>query len=119
MSLDMPPAPSGKDATGALTSGVPLAVAVPVVAVFGASAIGWNGVYLAEVARQAPTGLAGAATAGTLMFTYLGNVSGPLLFGSIAQAFGFGAAYAALALPLAVTGWMLLRARGMEHAERV
>jgi predicted MFS family arabinose efflux permease len=109
----------GTVATGALTPAVPLALATAVLMVFGASAIGWNGVYLAEVARQAPPGLAGAATGGTLMFTYLGNVSGPLLFGSIAQAFGFGAAYAALALPLAVTGWMLLRARGMEHAAPV
>jgi MFS family permease len=106
-------------ATGALESASPLAAMGPVLLLFGASAIGWNGVYLAEVARQAPPGLAGAATGGTLMFTYLGNVSGPLLFGSIAQAFGFGAAYAALALPLAVTGWMLLRARGMEPAARV
>jgi MFS family permease len=40
---------------------------------FGASAIGWNGVYLAEVARQAPEGKASVATGGTLTFTFLGG----------------------------------------------
>ncbi|WP_293188997.1 MFS transporter [Ottowia sp.] len=35
-----------------------------VVALLGASAIGWNGVYLAAVARQAPPGQAGVATGG-------------------------------------------------------
>lgn len=100
-------------ATGALESSSPLAAMGPVLLLFGASAIGWNGVYLAEVARQVSPALAGAATGGTLMFTYLGNVAGPLLFGSIAQGAGFGAAYAVLALPLMVAGWMLLRSRGM------
>ena len=33
---------------------------------FGACVTGWNGVYLAEVARQAPPGAAGKATSGTL-----------------------------------------------------
>ncbi len=34
--------------------------------VFDATAIGWNGVYLAEVARLAPAGMAGVLTGGTL-----------------------------------------------------
>src|SRR5690606_27489284 len=36
-----------------------------ILSVFGGCAIGWNGVYLAEVARQAPPGQAGIATGGT------------------------------------------------------
>ena len=58
---------------------------------FGASAIGWNGVYLAEVARQAPEGKASVATGGTLTFTFLGVVIGPPLFGT------YGAGFWALA----------------------
>jgi predicted MFS family arabinose efflux permease len=96
-------------ATGALESSSPLAAMGPVLLLFGASAIGWNGVYLAEVARQASPALAGTATGGTLVFNYLGNVLGPLLFGTIAHAAGFAAAYAVLALPLGVLAWMLLR----------
>ena len=65
---------------------------------FGASAIGWNGVYLAEVAKQAPEGKASAATGGTLTFTFLGVVIGPPLFGALSTLFGtYGAGFWALA----------------------
>ena len=47
---------------------------------FGASAIGWNGVYLAEVARIAPPGQAGTATGASLAMTYSGVVFLPSLF---------------------------------------
>lgn len=48
--------------------------------VFGASAIGWNGVYLAEVARISAPGRAGAATGASLAMTYSGVVVLPTLF---------------------------------------
>ncbi len=48
--------------------------------VFGASAIGWNGVYLAEVAHIAPPGQAGSATGASLAMTYSGVVFLPSLF---------------------------------------
>jgi sugar phosphate permease len=69
---------------------------------FGASAIGWNGVYLALVARIAPSGQAASATAGCLFFTYMGVVAGPPLFGTLARRTGydFGLSYAMLAAPL-------------------
>jgi MFS family permease len=74
--------------------------------VFGASASGWNGVYLAEVARQAPPGSAGMATSGTLACTFLGVILGAPLFGLIAaSSAGFSAAFgmqALLALGVAV-----------------
>lgn len=47
---------------------------------FGASAVGWNGVYLAEVAHIAPPGLAGSATGASLAMTYSGVVILPTLF---------------------------------------
>ncbi|HZP94199.1 MAG TPA: MFS transporter [Burkholderiales bacterium] len=47
---------------------------------FGASAVGWNGVYLAEVARIAPPGRAGAATGASLAMTYSGVMVLPSLF---------------------------------------
>jgi MFS family permease len=47
---------------------------------FGASAIGWNGVYLAEVAHIAPAGQAGSATGASLAMTYSGVVFLPSLF---------------------------------------
>jgi predicted MFS family arabinose efflux permease len=81
-------------------------------AVFGSSAIGWNGVYLAEVARQAPPGQAGIATGGTLSMTFMGVVIGPPLFGVIASTFGsYGLAYASLVLPAGLCAWLLIHNR--------
>jgi len=94
--------------TAALHAGVPMALTLALLAVFGASAAGWNGVYLAEVARRAPPGMAGAATGGTLSVTFLGVVIGPMLFGVIADAFGsYRSGFLALALPAALCAWRL------------
>jgi predicted MFS family arabinose efflux permease len=83
-----------------------------VLSVFGSSAVGWNGVYLAEVARQAPKGQASIATGGTLALTFLGVVVGPPIFGLIAGASGsYGIAYASLLAPSALCLWLLWRYR--------
>ena len=55
---------------------------------YGATAVGWNGVYLAEVARIAPPGRAGAATGASLAVTYLGVVVLPLVFWAVHAASG-------------------------------
>jgi MFS family permease len=80
-------------------------------AAFGATAVGWNGVFLAEVARLAPEGRASAATGGALFFTFLGVVITPPLFNLVlALAGSYAVAYAAFAAPaLAVGIWMLVR----------
>ena len=97
-------------ATALLQPALPGVVVLAVLVVFGASAIGWNGVYLAEVARQAPAGMAGVATGGTLAITFLGVVLGPPLFGAISGAFGsYQAGFAGLAVPLAAISVLLLR----------
>ena len=72
-------------ATAYFTPDVPTWIVLSILTVFGASAIGWNGVYLSEVARQAPEGLASMATGGTLAFTFFGVVVGPMLFGVISN----------------------------------
>ena len=86
-----------------------------IVALLGASAIGWNGVYLATVARQAPPGQAGVATGGTLLFTFMGVVCGSPAFGALASASGsYRVAFAALAAPamlaLALLAWRAVQA---------
>jgi len=55
-----------------------------VVALFGATAIGWNGVHLAELAREAPPGTAGAITGAAGFVTFAGVVMGPPLFALLA-----------------------------------
>ncbi|MDN4018326.1 MFS transporter [Zwartia panacis] len=80
----------------------------PVLVIFGSSAIGWNGVFLAEIARQAPKGQAGVATGGTLCITFLGVMVGPPLFGVLAGVLGsYGLSYGAMAV-LGVLILMLL-----------
>jgi predicted MFS family arabinose efflux permease len=99
-------------ATAMLHGDMPTLLVFAILLVFGASAIGWNGVYLAEVARRAPPGMAGVATGGTLAITFLGVVLGPPVFGAISAAFGsYRAGYAALAIPVFICGVILLRSR--------
>lgn len=79
-------------------------------AVFGASAIGWNGVYLAEVARRAPVGAVSSATAAALFVTFGGVLAGPPAFAFMLQSgMSYGAAFAAVAAPALLCGLVLLR----------
>ncbi len=72
---------------------------------FGASALGWNGVHLAQVARLAPPGKAALATGGSVFFFFFGVVAGPPLFGAIVGAgFGYPAAFLVIALPTLIIG---------------
>lgn len=84
------------------------ALVIVVLSLFGSSAVGWNGVYLAEVARQAPAGQASVATGGALAMTFLGVVVGPPLFGLIAESIGsYGLAYATLLVPAGICLFLL------------
>ena len=67
-------------AMGQVTPGWPLPAIVALCVVFGATAIGWNGVYVAEVARIAPAGNVALMTGASLAFTYFGVVVMPFLF---------------------------------------
>ena len=79
-------------------------------AVFGASAIGWNGVYLAEVARRAPVGAVSAATAAALFVTFGGVLAGPPVFAFMLQSgLSYGTAFVAVAAPALLCGLVLLR----------
>jgi MFS family permease len=61
---------------------------LPVAAAYGATAIGWNGVQLSELARRAPPGTAAAVTGASGFLTFGGVVVGPLLFAALAGATG-------------------------------
>jgi fucose permease len=86
----------------------PLPGLLAVVAVLGGTAIGWNGVYLAEAARVAPAGQAAMATGGCLFFTYVGVVCCPFLFGLLQRASGsYALCFAAAAVAYAVVAAVL------------
>jgi len=96
---------AGAAAAAMFSPGWPVSALMLAVGLFGAAAIGWNGVMLAQVARLASPGKAGLATGGTLFFTFFGVVAGPPLFGAIVGAgLGYPVAYLLLALPALAVG---------------
>ena len=53
---------------------------IVLLSIAGGTAIGWNGVYLSEVARRSPQAEVSEATAAVLVLTYMGVLTGPALF---------------------------------------
>ena len=94
----------------------PLAGVALASAALGLTAVGWNGVYLAEVSRAVPMDKVGLATGGVLMFTFVGVVLGPSTFGAIVATTGsYAAAFIAMdVLVLATVVALVIRpgARG-------
>lgn len=96
-------------AVAILTPSLGAGVLTALFAVFGFVAVGWNGVYLAEVARIAGPRV-GEATGGSLVITFAGVLVGPALFSVIVGPIGgFAATFAAVAF-VALTGAGFVRA---------
>ncbi len=60
-----------------IDSNTPVMMVYLLLALMGMTAIGWNGVYLAEIARLAPSGLISSATGASMVITYAGVMLGP------------------------------------------
>ena len=91
-------------ATAAMTPAWPDWAVALVAAAFGFCAMGWNGVYIAVIARQAPPGSIGIATGGSLMVTYAGSVVIPPTFGLLHTRFdvSYGLGFALLSIVTAL-----------------
>jgi MFS family permease len=89
---------------GAFGTGMPEWLLWPLLVAFGLTASGWNGIFLAEVARQVPISQAGTATAAVLLVMTVGLVVGPLVFSALAAALSFAGAF---------TAWSALGALGV------
>lgn len=87
--------------------------------VFGAAALGWNGVMHAETARVSPPGMASVVAGGSTFFVFAGVLLGPSAF---AVAYGmigtYGATFVLMALAAALGGVLLLLARRAATAHR-
>lgn len=88
-----------------LTPGWPVLLTGLLFAVFGATAIGWNGLYTAEVARRSPAGQVSLVTGGAMVWNFAGILTGPTAFtlvykalGSYTATFGFVVVIAVLTL---------------------
>ncbi len=91
----------------------PVAVTGLLFIAFGASAVGWNGLFLAEIARCSPQGMVSVATGGAMVWNFGGALLGPAAF---ATAYKFIGSYAVTFGGLAVMaagglGCLLLAAR--------
>lgn len=75
-------------ATAMLAPGMPTALIFGVLFLFGISAVGWNGVFMAEVARLAPEGRIGSATGGVLVPVFIGVMIGPMLLTGVHEMLG-------------------------------
>ena len=60
-----------------------LLVLFVVLFIFGFSALGWNGIFLALIGELADKDVAGRAIGLCMMLTFVGNLSGPVIFGKI------------------------------------
>jgi MFS family permease len=75
-------------ATTLLAADWPRAAIYAFAVALGASAVGWTGLFAADVARVAPRGQIGLATSGAFAFSFLGILTGPALFAVVYQMAG-------------------------------
>ncbi|MBX3651035.1 MAG: MFS transporter [Burkholderiales bacterium] len=102
-----------------LQPGWPVAVTGLLFAVLGATAIGWNGLYTAEVARRSPPGQVSIVTGGAMVWNFAGILTGPTAFtlvykltGSYVTTFGMVTVIAVLTLLALHAGRRALRGEG-------
>ena len=79
--------------------------------ILGGTAVGWNGVFIAESAARAPPGRAAEFTGATQLFVFGGALLSPLLFrGVLALTQSYAAGYLLLAGGVAICSVLLARA---------
>jgi MFS family permease len=98
--------------TGAFTAAWTSVAIGMVTGVLSATAMSWHGILLSESARLAPFGRAGAVTGGVLSFGQMGAFLLPAVFSLLLRVTGgYGAGWAACAIPAVLVGVDLLRSR--------
>ncbi len=90
----------------------PYAAILIACSLFGSVAIGWNGVYLAEIARVAKPELAGMATGGNIFFNFLGILLGLPAFSLVVEKTGsYPLGFCLVAVATFICGLVLLASR--------
>ncbi|MDP3084296.1 MAG: MFS transporter, partial [Rubrivivax sp.] len=97
-------------ALAALSPASPAVVVVAAALFCAATAMGWNGVFFAELAAQVPRQDMARVSGATQFFTFGGGMIGPLLFGeSVRAGASYAQGYAVLALVPALAALALWR----------
>lgn len=89
--------------TATVSGAWPLALIYLVGIVYGAGAAGWNGVFLAEVARLSPPGSISRITGGSAVFIFAGIVVGPAALALLIKQTSFPVAYIVMAALLGIS----------------
>jgi MFS family permease len=101
---------------GTLAFGWPRPLVYALFFVLGATASGWNGAFLGEVARVAPPGQVSPATGGALFFVNVSSIAAPIVFATAFSVFGrYSASFALLVLP-ALAALLCLKHAGRSPA---
>lgn len=86
-----------------------LLLAALVMVAAGATTMGWNAVYFAQLLRTVPRDELAASAGGTQFFTFAGGMAGPFIFGQFLHVGGsYASAYAWLAVLPAAAGIAML-----------
>jgi nitrate/nitrite transporter NarK len=102
----------------ALTADTSMVAACALFFVMGSTASGWNGAFLAEVARLVPRETISTATGGSLVYVNSGKAIGPIAFANVALLTGnYAVTFALLAVPAAVGLWCLWAAQRGEKRQ--
>ena len=105
-------------ATAFLSDSMPLVAVFGILFLFGMSAVGWNGVFMAEIGRLAPEGKISSATGGVLVPTFIGVMMGPLVFSAIHEVTAtYTMSFAILALVTMMGMVPILMMRGSRQKE--
>ena len=105
-------------ATAFLSDSMPLVAVFGILFLFGMSAVGWNGVFMAEIGRLAPEGKISSATGGVLVPTFIGVMMGPLVFSAIQEVTAtYTMSFAILALVTMMGMVPILMMRGSRQKE--
>jgi predicted MFS family arabinose efflux permease len=81
----------------------PTAIVALFFILLGAAAVGWNGLFLAEVARWSPRDRVSVATSAAMTWNFAGILVGPTLFATVFKMVGsYRVTYGALALVAAI-----------------
>jgi predicted MFS family arabinose efflux permease len=83
---------------------------IAVFQVLGISAVGWNGVFLSEIARLSPPRAIGLTTGAAMFVTFMGVVAGPPVFSALQSLLRSYAWSYALLVVLALIAAVLIRA---------
>ena len=106
-----PSTTTGQDAWGMV---LPIAAAMAC----ALTAMGWNGVFFAELARRAAPGEMATVAGATQFITFFGSMTGPVIYGEfIRSGLSYSTTYLVLAALPAVAGVMMVRGSRVTRAQ--